>query len=105
MEMPEVRAMGEEPLLLRFESRDEAVLVLGRAGITLTETIGNGSISHGVAIAVGCAFDETSARPCRRAELVEFEGEPVELVRPVQVFHVLLAWKGEPPSVISRYIV
>jgi hypothetical protein len=102
--MREICAMSEEPLLLRFDSRDEAVDVLGRAQIPLVEKIGNGGIPHGSAIAVGCAFDATAVRQSRRNEVVEFEGEPVELTPPAQVFHVLLAWKGEPPAVILRYI-
>lgn len=96
--------MGEEPLLLRFDNRDDALEVLARAGIPLVETIGNGGIPHGSAIAVGCAFDAAVVRPSGRQEVVEFEGEPVELKPLGQVFHVLLAWRGEPPAVISRYI-
>ncbi|MDE1159959.1 MAG: hypothetical protein PW791_17115 [Neorhizobium sp.] len=96
--------MGEEPLLLRFDSRDEALSVLAGAGIPLVETIGNGGIPHGTAIAVGYAFDAAATRPSRRGEMVEFEGEPVELKALAQAFHVLLTWKGEPPAVISRYI-
>ena len=102
--MPQICAIGEEPLLLRFDSRDEALDVLSRAGIPLVETIGNGGIPHGSAIVVGCAFDAAATRPSGRNDVVEFEGEPVELKPLDQAFHVLLAWKGEPPDVILRYI-
>ena len=74
------------PLLLRFEDRQQAQAVL---------EVHAGTID---AIAAECVLLETTA------EIVEFEGEAVDLRRIVPGYYVKLIWTGEIPPPLRPYI-
>lgn len=80
--------MRREPLLLRFEDRQQAMSVLGEIGIAFDAVCGDGIIR----------------KPT--GETAEFEGEVVALTCPVSGYHVRLVWRGEElPCSLTPYLV
>lgn len=79
--------MRPEPLLLRFEDRQQAMSVLGAIGIAFDAVSGDGIIR----------------KPT--GETAEFEGEVVALTCPVSGYHVQLIWRGDLPRSLMPYLV